>query len=86
MPTGSRYNWAAEGCITLWLSLDSESHTVSRELHSRDLRFAGYSRGFYEEAFPEACILIDAGQSTSKLRASLSFWAKRIIDEWYATS
>lgn len=75
----------SDGFIDLWLCLDAESYAASRQLHLRDAHSAKCNQ-YYRLAFPEACILVSAGKSSSALRASLSAWARRISDAWYDSS
>ncbi len=75
-----------KGCITLWLSLDHKSFILSKKLHAKDLRNRKYSRGLYDETFPEACILLEYEQAMEKLEELLSFWVQQITAAWHETS
>ena len=69
--------------LTLWLCLDKDALAVAQHLHSQDAQNPRYGRGFYDEHFPQPCVLIETGPSSPKL---LSDWARQIIEAWYATS
>ncbi len=72
--------------ITLWIALDAKSFSAAQMRHHADLRHLQYDRGFYNEHFPEPCILVDFNQSSKEFKNRLAELAKSIIDAWYATS
>ena len=74
------------GVITLWLCLDREAHAASVAVHARDRHESGYSRGFYDEHFPEPCVLLNGAASSRDLRSVLSAWAAKIREAHAATS
>lgn len=74
------------GRITLWLCLDPRAHEAALAFHAQDTRVPGYSRGFYDEHFPEPCVLLGGARSTSELRATLADWVARIRKAYAETS
>jgi len=68
--------------MTLWVALDAEAFDLCNKLHAKDLRIPGYSRWFYDEDFPEACILIQAGKSNDELKKALTHLRERIISAY----
>lgn len=74
------------GRIKLWICLDQASFEIAKQLHDRDRRNSRYSRGFYDELLPEACVLIDNTIAAPERKNLLSNWAQRVTDAWYETS
>lgn len=72
--------------ITLWIALDANSFSAAQLRHHADLRHPRYDRGFYNEPFPEPCILVDFSQSPKESKNRLAELAQSIINAWYATS
>jgi hypothetical protein len=72
--------------ITLWIALDAKSFSAAQLRHRADMQNPRYGRGFYNEHFPEPCILVDFNQSPKESKNQLSELAQRIINAWYATS
>jgi hypothetical protein len=72
------------GLVTLWICLDRSSLEACEALNARDRTLPGYGRGFYDEIFPEACVLVP-DHGTVHQKNLLQDWAKKIIDAWYST-
>lgn len=73
------------GCMDLWLCLDRSALVAAEAAHRRDRAMPRYGRGFYEEVFPEACVLLESANPGDQ-RALLASWAQKIIDAWRASS
>lgn len=73
------------GHIDLWLCLDGAALTAAEAAHQRDRAMLRYGRGFYQDMFPEACVLLESADPGDQ-RTLLASWARKIIDAWRATS
>ncbi len=73
------------GCMDLWLCLDRAALIAAEAAHQRDRAIPRYGRGFYEEVFPEACVLLESAHQ-AELRTLLASWARKIIVAWRASS
>ena len=73
------------GQIDLWLCLDRAALVEAEAAHQRDRATPRYGRGFYEEVFPEVCVLLESAHQAEQ-RTLLASWAQKVIDAWRATS
>jgi hypothetical protein len=74
------------GRITLWVALDNDALRASMQRHHEDTQNPRYDRGFYDEHFPEPCLLVDFCASPAQSKAQLAGLAQRLVDAWHATS
>jgi hypothetical protein len=71
--------------IHLWICLDQAALEECKAIHQRDRLTPTYDRGFYEELFPEACVLVQHS-SPKQQNQLLSSWAQKVIQAWVSTS
>nr|WP_123784874.1 hypothetical protein [Pirellula staleyi] len=81
-----RFEDLPNGLITLWITLDHESLSASRQRHDADLLNPCYCRGFYEHHLPESCVLVDFEKSWPASKKQLARLSEQIAAAWYATS
>jgi hypothetical protein len=71
--------------IHLWICLDQAALEECESIHQSDRLNPDYYRGFYQELFPAACVLVQHSDPKQQ-KELLSSWAQKVIQAWVSTS